>query len=75
MPVEIADAVLRIAAGYLAIGAVFASVFIALGLRRVDPLAAAGALRFKVLIVPGIVALWPVLLVLWIGAHPVGAKK
>ena len=75
MPVEIADVVLRIAAGYLAIGAVFASVFIALGLRRVDPLAAAGPLRFKVLIVPGIVALWPVLLILWIGARPTGAAK
>lgn len=66
MPVEVANTVLQIAAAYLAIGLVFAVLFVAFGLRRVDPAAAEGPLRFKLLIAPGVVLLWPVMLVLWL---------
>lgn len=66
MSFEAAALVLTIVAGYFAAGIVFALAFLALGLGRVDAAARAGPLRFKLLIAPGVVALWPVMLVLWL---------
>jgi hypothetical protein len=66
MTVELAQAVLDLIAVYFAVGAAFALVFLSFGLRRLDPIAALGPLRFKLLIAPGFVALWPVVLSLWL---------
>jgi hypothetical protein len=66
MSVDLAETVLTIVAGYFAVGALFALAFIPFGLRRVDVVAAGGPLRFKLLIAPGVVAIWPVVLVLWL---------
>jgi hypothetical protein len=49
-------------AWYAAAGAVFAALMLAVGLRRLDPRAHAAPLRVKALLVPGLVALWPVML-------------
>jgi hypothetical protein len=65
MAVAWAETLLNVVALYLAAGAVFAVVFLAFGLRRLDPIAAAGPLRFKLLIAPGVVAIWPVMIALW----------
>lgn len=65
MTVAWAEAVVDAVALYLATGALFAVVFLAIGLRRLDPIAAAGPLRFKLLIAPGVIAIWPVLVALW----------
>jgi hypothetical protein len=51
---------------YLAMGLLFAAVFLALGITRVDPAAKHSALGFKLIVLPGAAALWPVLLVRWI---------
>lgn len=66
MTIELANAILDVVGAYFALGAAFAVVFLSLGLRRLDPIAAAGTIRFKLLIAPGIVALWPVMLAMWL---------
>ncbi len=55
--------ILRIAAAYVAIGALFAGVFLTLLLPRVDHAARGAPPTFRLLILPGVIALWPVLLV------------
>jgi hypothetical protein len=64
-------AVLLIAVGiYLACGLVFAIPFALVGVKRIDPHAAHGKWGFRLLIVPGTTALWPLLLRRWMsGVH------
>jgi len=66
MPVDWAQSVVGAIGVYFAIGAAFAFVLLTFGLRRLDPIAAAGPLRFKLLIAPGVAALWPVMIMLWV---------
>jgi hypothetical protein len=49
-------------AGYLAAGLLVALGLFAGGLRRIDPLAASAPFRVKLLLVPGLCALWPIML-------------
>jgi len=51
---------------YLACGVVFAVAFALFGAGRVDPHAAHGTWGFRVLVMPGAAALWPLLLGRWI---------
>jgi hypothetical protein len=60
--VEIATWIVRAGALYGAIGLVTAIFLLAGGLRRLDPAAAQGGPGFKLLILPGMIALWPFLL-------------
>ena len=66
--VDIAEGFVTALGLYLALGVVFAVAFVAAGARRLDPQAAKGSLGFKLLILPGAVLLWPILLRRWIGA-------
>lgn len=59
---------LRLVGLYLTVGLVFAVAFAARGASRVDHNAKGGPLGFRLLIVPGAAALWPVLLVKWVRA-------
>jgi hypothetical protein len=54
---------------YLACGLVFALAFVTAGAGVVDPVARTGTRGFRVLLVPGSAALWPWLLVRWLGAR------
>lgn len=66
-PVNAAIAVVLLLAGaYAGLGLVFAAVFQAMGLKRFEDAAARAGWGFRLIITPGIVALWPVLLVLWV---------
>ena len=65
MTVELAQASVDVIGAYFVIGAAFAFVFLSFGLRRLDPDRRVGSVRFKLLIAPGIVVLWPVMIVLW----------
>ena len=56
---------LAIAGTYLALGVAFAVAFQSLGLARVDAAARGAGWSFRVLITPGVIALWPVLLLRW----------
>ena len=50
---------------YLTLGVVFAVPFLVRGVGRLDPSAAKGSLGFRLTIVPGVVAFWPVLARKW----------
>jgi len=50
---------------YLACGLGFALPFAFMGVSRIDPHAAHGTWGFRLLIIPGTLALWPILLRRW----------
>ncbi len=52
--------------GYLAAGAIFAAAFLARGLTVVDPAARGAGLAFRAILIPGVVGLWPYLLLRWV---------
>ena len=51
--------------GYLALGILFALAFVAIGIGRVDPVAKDSSVGFRLIIFPGVVAMWPWLLKRW----------
>ena len=51
---------------YLACGLLFALPFAFLGVGRIDPHASHGTWGFRLLIIPGATALWPILLRRWV---------
>ncbi len=57
--------VLVLAALYLGAGLLFAALFHARGLERTDPAAHGASRAFRLLITPGLAALWPVMAVKW----------
>jgi hypothetical protein len=59
--------IVGVAGVYLAVGLVFALIFSVRGVKRVDPAAAGGTFGFRLLILPGAAALWPLLLRRWAG--------
>jgi hypothetical protein len=52
---------------YLGCGFLFAMPFVSMGVKKIDPHAAHGSWGFRLLIVPGTMAFWPVLLKRWVG--------
>ena len=62
----LATALVGLLGGYLVSGLVFAIPFIWSGAARIDPHAARGTWGFRILIVPGAILLWPLLLRRWL---------
>ena len=60
--VMIAAAILIVLGIYLACGLVFAVPFAFWGAQKIDPHAAPGGWGFRLLIIPGTMALWPLLM-------------
>ena len=56
--------IVDVAMVYGAVGLVLAAVFLLWGIDRIDP-ASEGSYAFRPLLVPGIVLLWPAVLVRW----------
>jgi hypothetical protein len=56
---------------YGAAGLVFAAAFVTLGVQRVDPVAERAPWGFRLIILPGVAALWPLLLRRWIARRSV----
>lgn len=50
---------------YAGCGLVFAAAFLTRGVERLDPAAAGASVWVRLLLAPGCIALWPVLLRLW----------
>lgn len=50
---------------YLIVGACLAPLIATRGLRRIDPLTESSTLGFRLLVLPGVVLLWPVLVLKW----------
>ena len=61
MPEPLARILLGVAAVYLAAGLLFSLPFLLRWAGRLDPAAQAGSTGFRVLILPGVVLLWPLL--------------
>lgn len=54
---------------YVVIGLAFGLCFIFKGIGTVDPAAKGGPLVFRLLILPGMVGLWPMMLKKWLSAR------
>ncbi len=54
--------------GYLAVGLLCAVLFVLRGVTRMDPVTKGSSVWFRLLILPGSVLLWPVLLTKWLKA-------
>jgi len=63
---DIAAAFLILLGAYLACGLAFAIPFALAGVEKIDPHAAHGSWGFRVLVIPGTVAFWPLLLRRWV---------
>jgi len=63
----IAAVFLILLGAYLASGLVFAIPFVLVGARRIDSHAAHGSWGFRLLVIPGTMAFWPLLLRRWLG--------
>jgi hypothetical protein len=66
MYMEAAEILLAIAATYAGAGLLFGLAFVFAGVGRIDPVAAGSGIGFRLLILPGAAALWPLLLVKWV---------
>ncbi len=62
----IAAAFLILLGAYLACGLLFAIPFALVGVKKIDPHAAHGSWGFRVLVIPGAMAFWPMLLRRWV---------
>ena len=70
MPLEIAQVVVAVFEAYALAGVGFALLFLPRAVARLDPRTAGAAKTLRLLILPGIVALWPLFAWRWItGAH------
>jgi membrane protein implicated in regulation of membrane protease activity len=62
----IAAVFLLVLAIYLGAGLLFAVAFVLFGVKQIDPHAMRGSWGFRMLIIPGTTALWPLLLRRWV---------
>jgi hypothetical protein len=51
---------------YAVCGIVFAAAFVWAGVQRIDPNARGSGIAFRMIILPGVAALWPLMLRRWI---------
>jgi hypothetical protein len=74
--IETVTMVLSGLALYVVAGFVFALAFVNTGIGRIDPSARGSGVAFRLAILPGAIALWPVMLIRWIiGGAPHGAAS
>ena len=62
---QVAETVIILLQIYTAIGAVLALIFLMIGIDRIDP-DARGSYAFRPVLLPGLVILWPVVLLRWL---------
>ena len=72
MRIEAARLILGCLAAYLAAGTVVGTAFVAFGVDRVDASARGAPWTFRLIVLPGVIALWPWAALRWIrfGARP-----
>jgi hypothetical protein len=70
MSVEIAQVVVSLFELYALAGVAFAVLFLPRGVVRADPRMAGAPRTLRLLILPGVAALWPVFIRRWIGKTP-----
>jgi hypothetical protein len=69
---QTAEIILSVLGVYTAAGLLFAAAFVIFGIARVDPTARGASLLFRLLILPGAAALWPIMARKWLQAHRPG---
>ncbi|MBC7926662.1 MAG: hypothetical protein H7039_13490 [Bryobacteraceae bacterium] len=62
----VANGIIWLIGIYVAAGLLFAAAFLTIAIGKVDPVARRSGVPFRLIILPGTVALWPVLLAKWI---------
>lgn len=65
MSIETASLLVTMLGVYVVLGILFAIPFVLRGAGRIDPVAQDGTWGFRVMIFPGVVALWPLLAWRW----------
>jgi len=61
-----AEVLVVLLTAYAVLGTLFAVAFVARGTTTIDPVAGGSTLGFKLIVLPGVAALWPLLLNQWI---------
>jgi len=70
-PITLANLLTTTLGLYVLVGTVFAIPFVLRGVNRIDPAAREGSWGFRLIIFPGVVALWPLLALRWLrGQEP-----
>jgi hypothetical protein len=69
MLVTIVSVVLAVFAIYFAVGILFTIPFQVKGLRKIDEGAHGSSIGFRIIIIPGCIIFWPILLERWIEAE------
>jgi hypothetical protein len=67
MPLHAAEVVAALFAAYVLAGLLFAVVFVSRGAVRVDPHLSGSSILVRLLILPGVAALWPLMARRWSG--------
>ena len=73
--VRAAEVVVLLCTVYIACGLAFAPFFVWRGVGRIDPAARSAGFGFRLLILPGVAALWPVMLRRWLGGRQPPAER
>jgi hypothetical protein len=61
-----AELFVDVLATYGLVGAVFAVAFVTMGIHHVDPVAHHAPVGFRLIVLPGVAALWPLLMLRWL---------
>lgn len=69
MAERVADILVSIGVAYAAFGLLFAIAFTSVGAKKVDPQTVGSGLGFRILLLPGVTAFWPLLLRRWIAGR------
>jgi hypothetical protein len=64
--ISVAEAFVTALTAYAAIGLCFALLFVTVGIHRVDHQAKGSGVGFRLIVLPGLAAFWPLLLTRWI---------
>ena len=75
MSVGIARAIVGLFEGYALLGVIFAVLFLPRAIARVDPRTANAPKTFRLVILPGVVAFWPLFARRWIAGQGVPIER
>jgi hypothetical protein len=75
LPHEVAQVVANAFEAYIVSGLIFALVFLPRGVVRLDPRMGSAPASLRLLILPGVAALWPVLAWRWVSGVPESIER
>jgi hypothetical protein len=62
----VAELMVAVLTSYAAFGLAFGLLFVVIGIHRVDAQAKGASIGFRLIILPGVAAMWPLLLARWV---------